>query len=94
MRFFNLVADRVLEIYLVPQASLKVFTSDKRKYAYTSMPDEQYRVKQEELRASYKSEEETKRASEDQNDENDDEAEDDPNAPCLLDQIEAITAAK
>ena len=41
--------DKTLHIYVVPQENLKEYTSDKRRYAYESLPGEQYRVLEEEF---------------------------------------------
>ena len=48
-RFVSIVRNRTLKFYEVPQQSLREFSADKRRYAFDSMPDEQYRVTSEEL---------------------------------------------
>ena len=48
-RFVNIVRNRTLKFYVVPQQSLREFSADKRRYVFDSMPDEQYRVTSEEM---------------------------------------------
>ena len=49
VRFVNLVHDRTLYIYAVPMTDLKEFAHDNRKYAYTSLPEDEYRMRDEEI---------------------------------------------
>ena len=47
--FVNQVADRPMFVYVIPMADLKEYTHDNRKYAYTSLPKDKYRVRTEEI---------------------------------------------
>lgn len=49
MRFVNQVPDRTMFVFAVPMADLKEFAHDNRKYAYTSLPEEKYRMRDEEI---------------------------------------------
>ena len=50
-RFINVVRNRTLEFYVVPQQNLREFSTDKRRHAFDSMPDESYRATSEEIPA-------------------------------------------
>jgi len=47
--YVNQVSERTLLCYTVPVANLMAFAADKRIYNIQSLPEDQYRVKNEEI---------------------------------------------
>ena len=49
LRYINKCPEKTLQIYGVPQKSLREFSQDNRSYGFMNLPDEKYRLKDEEI---------------------------------------------
>jgi hypothetical protein len=52
LRYINKAPEKTLRIYGVPQKSLKEFSQDSKKYGFINLPEDRYRLSNEEISGS------------------------------------------